>query len=273
MFYKREEGFLQCSLCGIQPILKLKLQMHSHVNRGELNNTYHEVITISQMSSQLDSYPDDSWVTICGHQPLFHIDATETLCKVGTTSPQQWPDGLCSQPPLNILLADRGHLLCQICTPGVQSGSLLIITLCLIPFCWQVLSGFCFFAPTTMSHQAWPQGEKVLLVSLLLGTPDFNILLGPFSALSSLIAQNSLFELFGVFCSGCKSGRHISILEIVETASCVIRAGKQKGLGLSDQEMGHPRSTAALFSQGPFCPEFTLFLSPPKLPECKTAPN
>lgn len=240
MFYKCEECFLRCLLCRIQPILKLKLQTHSRMNRGELNNMFCKVITISQLSSQLDSYPDDSWVMICGHQPLFHVNATKTPCKVGTISPQQWPDGLYSQPLLNILLADQGHLLCQICTLRVQSGSLLIITLCFIPFCWQVLSGLWFFAPITMSHQAWPQGEKRLRVSLLPGTPDFNILLDPFSAISSLITQNSLFELFGVFCSGCKSGRRIRILETVETASCVIRAGKQKGLWLSDQEIGHP---------------------------------
>lgn len=49
--------------------------------------------------------------------------------------------------------------------------------------------------PTTMSHQAWPQGEKMLLVSLLRGTPDFNILLDPWA---SLITLNSLFELSGV---------------------------------------------------------------------------
>lgn len=151
VFYKCEECYLRHLLCRIQPILKLKLQMHSRMNRGELNNMFCKVITISQMSSQLDSYPDDSWVMICGHQPLFHVNATKTPCKVGTISPQQWPDGLYSQPLLNILLADRGHLLCQICTLRVQSGSLLIITLCFIPFCWQVLSGLWFFAPTTIS--------------------------------------------------------------------------------------------------------------------------
>lgn len=133
-------SFLQCPLCRIQLILKLELQVHSGMNRGELNYMYHKVIIITQMSSQLDSYPDDSWVMICGHQPLFHVNATETPCKLWTLSPWQWPDGLCSQPLLNILLADWATL-CQICALGLQSGSPLLITLCFIPFCWQVLWG------------------------------------------------------------------------------------------------------------------------------------
>lgn len=87
VFYKCREGFLQCPVCRIQLILKLKLQVHSRMNRGELNYMYHKVIIITQMSSQLDSYPDDSWVAICGHQPLFHVNATETPCKVWTISP------------------------------------------------------------------------------------------------------------------------------------------------------------------------------------------
>ncbi|KAM9509373.1 uncharacterized protein ACIB01_001065 [Guaruba guarouba] len=51
--------------------------------------------------------------------------------------------------------------------------------------------------PTTMSHQAWPQGEKMLLVSLLPATPDFSILLDPSLAIAFLVILNALFELFG----------------------------------------------------------------------------
>ncbi|KAM8983193.1 uncharacterized protein PRD47_019316 isoform 1-T1 [Ara ararauna] len=51
--------------------------------------------------------------------------------------------------------------------------------------------------PTTMSHQAWPQGEKKLLVSLLPATPDFSILLDPSLAIAFLVILNALFELFG----------------------------------------------------------------------------
>lgn len=47
------------------------------------------IITQTLDPSQLDTYPDDSWVMPYGYQPLFHVRATGTPHQVGTVSPQQ----------------------------------------------------------------------------------------------------------------------------------------------------------------------------------------
>lgn len=75
------------------------------------------IITQTLDPSQLDTYPDDSWVMPYGYQPLFHVRATGTPHQVGTVSPSSWPDGLCSQPLFNILLAD-GAISCARFVPS-----------------------------------------------------------------------------------------------------------------------------------------------------------
>lgn len=107
VFYKCREGFLQCPVCRIKLLLKLKLQVQSRINRGELNYMCHKVITITQMSSQLDSYPDASWVMIWGQQPLFHVNTPESPCEVWIISPSQLARWVMFPATVNILLADR----------------------------------------------------------------------------------------------------------------------------------------------------------------------
>lgn len=156
--YKCRKSFLQCPLFRIQSIPKLKLQ-------GELSCMYHKVLTIAQISSQLDSYPDDSWVMISGHQPLFRAIVTKTPCKVWTIFPLAVSRWVVLPATLKYPLSWLGHLLCQICTLRVQTGSLLLITLSFIPFCWQVLAGasavlctslyppWCLINPGTMGRR------------------------------------------------------------------------------------------------------------------------
>lgn len=46
-----------------------------------INYACHKINIITQMPSQLDTYPDNSWLMICGYQPRFHTSTTKTPCK------------------------------------------------------------------------------------------------------------------------------------------------------------------------------------------------
>lgn len=124
------------------------------------------------------------------------------LARLEQSPPSSWPRVM-FPVTLSYPLSWLGHLLCQICALAVQSGSLLLITLCFTPFCWQVLSGTSVVLrtdsyPPRCLIKLGPKGEKMLSVSFLPWTPDFNILFEPSSGIASLIALNSPFEVSGV---------------------------------------------------------------------------
>lgn len=152
VFYKCSEGFLQCPICRIQLILNLKLQVHSCMNRGELklyvpqrNYNYSNVFSTRQLSRWF--LGDDLWAPA-----TISCQCHWDILQGWSNLPLAVARWVMFPATLKYPLSWLGHLLCQICILGVQSRSLLLITLYLFLSAGRCCQGLLWFFTLALTH-------------------------------------------------------------------------------------------------------------------------